>query len=325
MELNLRSLQKLQRDTGFNLDFLEKTFHMTEILSGIFKDKQIGSDFALKGGTALNFIYLGLPRLSVDLDLNFTGNLEKKQMLARRKDLPKEISALAGSLGYRMTKRPSSYIMERYVLRYKRLRGLPDSLRIEINYLERAPFIRITRKTFDHIFDFEKFKVNTYTIEEIAAMKTKAMVERLYARDIFDIYEISKLSLNDKIMKKLMVLYILMARKEPDVNDLILKVKKYNDNEIIRAIRPFLRRDQGGDLNPAFIKKTVEDFYKKVFVLDDSEKEFIEKLKSGKLDLKSLFRKEDFNPQADKHPGLIRALDLISKYGRIKRKSTVLF
>lgn len=85
MELTLRSLQKLQRDTGFNPDFLEKTFHITKILSGIFKHKQIGEDFALKGGTALNFIYLDTPRLSVDLDLNFTGALEKKEMLARKK------------------------------------------------------------------------------------------------------------------------------------------------------------------------------------------------------------------------------------------------
>ena len=28
-------------------------------------------EFALKGGTALNFFYLNLPRLSVDIDLTF--------------------------------------------------------------------------------------------------------------------------------------------------------------------------------------------------------------------------------------------------------------
>ena len=77
MELNLRQLQKIQRDTGFNRDFLEKTFHMARILSWIFKGKRIGSDFALKGGTALNFIYLDIPRLSVDLDLNFIGSIPK--------------------------------------------------------------------------------------------------------------------------------------------------------------------------------------------------------------------------------------------------------
>jgi predicted nucleotidyltransferase component of viral defense system len=308
--LTLRALQKLQRDTGFNSDLLEKTFHMTKILSGIFKDKRIGMDFALKGGTALNFIYLDVPRLSVDLDLNFIGSLEKREMVARRKDIPEEIAVLADSLGYRMTKRPGSYIMERYVLRYKRLSGLPDSIRLEFNFLERVPFIRIVRRTFDHIFEFEKFKVNTYTAEEIAAMKTKAMVERLYARDIFDMYGISKLKLNKNILKKLMILYVLMAGKEPDVKDVISRVRSYDGNEIMRGVGQFLGKGQEKGLNPALIKKAVSDFYKRVFVLNDSEEQFIDSFKSGKIDLKILFEKEGFNPQAERHPGLIWTLGL---------------
>lgn len=308
--MSLRALQKLQRDTGFNPDLLEKTFHMTRILSGIFRNKRIGENFTLKGGTALNFIYLDVPRLSVDLDLNFTGSLEKREMLARRKDIPEEIAVLADSLGYRMTKRPASYIMERYVLRYKRLSGLPDSIRLEINFLERVPFIRTVRRTFDHIFEFEKFRVNTYMVEEIAAMKTKAMAERLYARDIFDMYEISKLKLNEVILKKLMILYVLMSGKEPDVEDIISRVKSYDGSEIMRSVGQFLAKGLEKELNPALIKKEVSDFYKRVFVLNDSEKKFMESIKSGKIDLKILFEKESFNPQGKKHPGLIWALGL---------------
>jgi predicted nucleotidyltransferase component of viral defense system len=308
MELTLRALQKLQRDTGFNPDLLEKTFHMTRILSGIFKDKRIGMDFALKGGTALNFIYLDIPRLSVNLDFNFIGSLEKKEMRARREDIPKEIAVLAESLGYRMTKRPGSYIMERYVFRYKRLSGLPDSIRLEFNFLERVSFIRNVRRTFDHTFDLEKFKVNTYTIEEIAAMKTKAMAERLYTRDIFDMYGISKLKLNEIVLKKLMILYLLMTGKEPDIEAVISRVKRYDDSEISRSMLQFLAKGREKSLDSALIKDTVSDFYKRVFVLNDSEKQFLELIKSGKIDLKILFDKEDFNPQAERHPGLIWAL-----------------
>ncbi|MFO7980193.1 MAG: nucleotidyl transferase AbiEii/AbiGii toxin family protein [Candidatus Aminicenantes bacterium] len=310
MELTLRALQKLQRDTGFNPDLLEKTFHMTKILSGMYKEKQIGTDFTLKGGTALNFIYLDVPRLSVDLDLNFTGSLRKEEMLARRKVIPKEIAGLADSLGYRMTKRPGSYIMERYILRYKRLSGLPDSIRLEFNFLERVPFTRIVRRTFDHLFEFESFKINTYTVEEVAAMKTKAIVERLYARDIFDMYEISKLKLNENVLRKLMVLYLLMAGREPDVEDIISRIKRYNSKEITRSMSQFIRKSRGKDLNPLLIKRSVSDFYKRVFVLNDSEKQFIESIKSGKIDLKILFEKEYFNPQAENHPSLIWSLGL---------------
>ncbi|MBS3819945.1 nucleotidyl transferase AbiEii/AbiGii toxin family protein [bacterium] len=310
MELTLRTLQKLQRDTGFNPDLLEKTFYVAKILSGIFKDKRLEADFALKGGTALNFIYLALPRLSVDLDLNFIGSLEKEGMLSKRKDMPEKIAALAGSMGYRMTKRPGSYIMERYALRYRRLSGLPDSGRLEFNFLDRVPFIGIVRRTFDSIFEFEKFKVNTYTIEEIAAMKTKAIVERLYARDIFDIFGISKLKLNENILKKLMILYILMAGKEPDVEDIISRVKRYDGKEMMRSVGPFMAKGHEKGLNPMRIKEAVSYFYRRVFVLNDSEKQFIESVKSGKIDLNILFEKENFNPQADKHPGLVWALGL---------------
>jgi len=310
MELTLRSLQKLQRDTGFSPEFLEKTFHLTKILSGIFKNEEIGSDFALKGGTALNFIYLNVPRLSVDLDLNFIGATGKKEMLARRKLIPGKIAELANSLGYSMVKKPSSYIMERYVLKHKRLSGLPDSLRLEINYLERVPFVKIVRKTFFHLFDFDNFELNTYVVEEIAAMKTKAIVERLYARDIFDIYGISRLKLNKALLKKLMILYMLMARKDPDIERLIAKIRKYKNENIVKAIRPFLRRGQERDLNPDLIKKTIEDFYKQVFVLNNSDKEFIKSFKLGKVDLKVLFGKENFNHTAERHPGLVWALNL---------------
>jgi hypothetical protein len=310
MELNLRQLQKIQRDTGFNRDFLEKAFHMTRILAWIFKSKRIGSDFALKGGTALNFIFLDIPRLSVDLDLNFIGALDKKHMLAKREDIPDEIAALADALGYKMAKKPGSYIIERYVLRYKRLSGLPDSVRLEINFLERIPFREVKRKNFNPIFEAEKFKVNTYTIEEIAAMKTKALVERLYSRDIFDMYEISKLQLDNRNLRKLIILYIIMARKEVHIDEIISKIKRCSNKEILKGVGPFLRRGQKEDLNPALIKKSIEEFYRQVMVLDSSDYEFIESLKSGKVDLKKLFGGENFNPQAEKHPGLVWALNL---------------
>lgn len=308
MDLDLRSLQKLQRDTGFNIDFLEKTFHFTNILSAIFGRERTGKQLTLKGGTALNFIYLDIPWLSVDLDLNFTGALEKQKMLEMRPVLSKEILNLGDSMHYMASQRPGSYILERYILKYKKLSGLRDSVRLEINFLERAPFMRIASKTFEHIFEFEKFRVNTYTIEEIAAMKTKAMVERLYARDIFDMYHISRLEMNDILLRKLMILYILMAGKEPDVDSLIAKVEKYSDKEMIRAIKPFLRREEEDALNPEQIKKALENFYRKIFVLDDSDFRFLESLKSGKLDLKNLFGKIRFNPLAEKHPGLMWAL-----------------
>ena len=95
MALDLRSLQKIQRDTGFNLNLLEKAYHITRIFWGIFSNDELSKNFALKGGTALNFIFLDIPRLSIDLDLNFIGAVEKEEMLAKRPKVMEGIRDLA--------------------------------------------------------------------------------------------------------------------------------------------------------------------------------------------------------------------------------------
>ena len=40
--------------------------------------------WVLKGGTALNLFVLRHPRLSVDIDLNYIGALEREEMLEKR-------------------------------------------------------------------------------------------------------------------------------------------------------------------------------------------------------------------------------------------------
>lgn len=107
IRLDLRLLQKAQRDTGFNADFLEKTHHLTRMLSAIMAMEGLSGRLALKGGSALNFVYLDVPRLSIDLDFNFVGALEKRAMLEARPRIAKDIAQLANSLGYRFSKKPA--------------------------------------------------------------------------------------------------------------------------------------------------------------------------------------------------------------------------
>jgi predicted nucleotidyltransferase component of viral defense system len=39
---------------------------------------------ALKGGTAINLTIFNLPRLSVDIDLDYTQNVDREEMLKSR-------------------------------------------------------------------------------------------------------------------------------------------------------------------------------------------------------------------------------------------------
>jgi predicted nucleotidyltransferase component of viral defense system len=76
------------------------------VLDRLAKDREIGHLFALKGGTALNLFYLGLDRLSVDIDLNYIGAEDRKPMLADKALIVKRLPLLMQSYGYELIRAP---------------------------------------------------------------------------------------------------------------------------------------------------------------------------------------------------------------------------
>lgn len=101
-----------------------------------------------------------------------------------------------------------------------------------------------------------------------------------------------------------------MVGRKPEIDSLISKVKKYDEKEMTKAIKPFLREEWNKSLEPKKIKRTVEEFYRKIFIPDESDLSFLKALDSKKLNLKILFGKLGFNPQAEKHPALLWALNI---------------
>jgi predicted nucleotidyltransferase component of viral defense system len=47
-----------------------------------------------KGGTALNFFYLNLTRLSVDTDLNYIGHIDREATLRDRPEIVKAVEQI---------------------------------------------------------------------------------------------------------------------------------------------------------------------------------------------------------------------------------------
>jgi len=85
---------------------------------------------ALKGGTALNVFHLGLDRLSVDIDLNYVGALDRSAMEAERPEVEAALKRLLASQGYVVRRRPDGHaggnraqasVMRAFVSRYKLL------------------------------------------------------------------------------------------------------------------------------------------------------------------------------------------------------------
>ena len=77
-------LDKIAAKTSFIRDNLEKVLRLSDILEYLNKNTLFKENLALKGGTAINLTIFNLPRLSVDIDLDFTRQCNRKEMLKIR-------------------------------------------------------------------------------------------------------------------------------------------------------------------------------------------------------------------------------------------------
>lgn len=68
---NKQSLDAIAKEQGFIRDNLEKVIRLVAILNYFHKSKLLSQTLVLKGGTAINLTVFELPRLSVDIDLDF--------------------------------------------------------------------------------------------------------------------------------------------------------------------------------------------------------------------------------------------------------------
>lgn len=65
-------------------DTFEKVLRLKEILRYLNEEEYLREHLPLKGGTAINLTVFNLPRLSVDIDMDYTPNDTKEDMLEVR-------------------------------------------------------------------------------------------------------------------------------------------------------------------------------------------------------------------------------------------------
>lgn len=100
-------IQKLSVKTGFPVESLQKQMTLLDILREIGRHPYLKNKFALKGGTAINLFWFQLPRLSVDIDLNYTGSNERETMLLDRPIIEESLRKLIESRGISVMHAPA--------------------------------------------------------------------------------------------------------------------------------------------------------------------------------------------------------------------------
>ena len=92
MQLDRLTLGRMAKELGFVRDTLEKVCRLADVLKFFESDNLLSEAIALKGGTAINLTIFNLPRLSVDIDLDYCRSIDREDMLADREIITDRIS-----------------------------------------------------------------------------------------------------------------------------------------------------------------------------------------------------------------------------------------
>lgn len=291
--------ESLSEKTNFQKDILEKVYRLADLLKTIYSDEFLNDKFVLKGGTAINFIYFNMPRLSVDIDFNFVSGEQREDMLKSRENIDKILTKIFTMNGYGMEK-IKRYALLQYNLKYTNTAGNIDRIKVEINFMERIPVFEIVEKKIS-ILNNPEFKVMTYRLEELFSTKLRALLTRSAPRDMFDIYILLKsgLKLDESALKKCFIFYVCLAQ---DFRKLDLEsIGRIDSLEIKKFLLPLMEKGKRIDMDE--ISKKVNEFVSRMLELNENEHKFIERFYEQKnADLDLLFEDMRYNPQLKEHP-----------------------
>lgn len=213
MQVTTRTIRNWADEGGIpDLMLAELDYRLVCALQAIYANSFLRNRLYLKGGTALNKLYLPGPnRLSVDLDFNAIG--PKEQVLRERTTIGETVAAVlrqqdsAYDLTYRWR-----YDQVTLYARYVSLSGAArQRLKLEISFIERFPIQGRAERTL--LAFNEPFVVNTFHLEELASTKLRALYDRRKGRDVYDLYCISSFDLDRAALRKMLLYYFCRANK----------------------------------------------------------------------------------------------------------------
>lgn len=313
---NKAILAEQARSLGFLMGPFEKMTRLTGILGFIHASKEMRESLALKGGTAINLTIFDLPRLSVDIDLDFTENLGREETRAKRDRLGGLLERYMAAEGYTKHARSRhSHALDSYVYSYTNVSGNHDNIKVEINYSMRAhvfPAIEVAARTSEV---FEPFPVRTLSPVEIFAGKIKAFSERAAARDLYDLNNMVSSNLfsgSDIVrLRKCAVFYMAVSGETNAGGFDFGPIKNIGWRKIRTELLPMIRNAERFKLQPAI--ERVSSFLNEAFVLGEGDFNFLRQFMDGFYKPELLFEDIDCVKRIESHPMALWRMQQINK------------
>lgn len=305
LNLTKAELSEKAIELNFTRNTLEKALRLSEILTYLNTNPITRDVLPLKGGTAINFTIFKLPRLSVDIDLDFHSTLTREEMLQTRTQITFDIETHLRTQGYsREIIRKPSHSLEPLVFSYRNLGGSKDNIKIEINYSLRSHIFPLCLRSINtELFD-TSIKVLCLDPIEIFASKINALINRAAARDLYDIHNMISfniLSESDyELLRKATIFYTAISQASIPKKYDFLKIEQISSRKIKTELQPVIYKNESISLES--MKAKVVAFLSQLLTLSAEEDTFLTEFSNNNFLPELLFEDEELLARIRNHP-----------------------
>ena len=305
MQWDKLTLGRMANELGFQRDTLEKVCRLSNVLKFMESDKLLAEGIALKGGTAINLTIFDLPRLSVDIDLDYCRSIDREEMLSDREIITDRISKYMMANGYVLSPKSKKYhALDSFVYEYVNCGGVKDNLKIEINYMLRCHVLPVARRGVKLPWSAEKLLVLSVAPLEIFASKMVALLTRTAPRDLYDIHNMVRFGLFDEseegMLRKCTVFYSAIGAAQPPEKFELDNIGKVSSRQIRRDLNPVLRKGERFSLD--FAQKEVSEYLASILVPTKEEELFWKAFSEGNYYPEWVFGNSNEFRNVAKHP-----------------------
>ena len=276
------------KSTGFIGSNIEKVMRLLDVLEFLFSKSSFKDKLVLKGGTAINLIHTNLKRLSVDIDLDYCGSLDKDIALRDRTLLEKELDDFMFEDEYEVSnKSRSSFALFSRIYRYENTFGNIDTIKVDINFMDRVHLYSTAISTVNY---FNKsVTIRTPAKEELFGMKINALIDRSKPRDLYDsVFLIDNMKLFDQEMLRKAIIFYLSLNNTFIINNKSLdRINTINNKNIKVELLPVLKKNER--INLEEMKEKVIHSLNKLLAINDKEKQYLDNFSKGNYEPSLLF------------------------------------
>lgn len=305
IEYNKAQLGQAAKEFGFVRETFEKVLRLKEILVYLNTEEYLNKHLVLKGRTAINMTIFNLPRLSVDIDLDFTPNLTLEDMSEARGKITELLEEYMAEEGYALAHSSRySHSLDSLMFQYQNTGGNRDSIKIEINYSLRSHiFAPVKRKFMTDVFD-DDIEVKTLESMEIFAAKANALMSRAAARDLYDFNNMIYFGLFDEseyeLLRKCIIFYASISAEHINKTFDTSAIDRLDFSRIRRDLFPVLRKKDNFNLEER--KDQAKSFIAKLMILTEQEKDYLDAFEKKEYKPELLFNDEKILKNIREHP-----------------------